>query len=1046
MILKKMYCIAAAGLVAGRAVLADPDWNNISAIQLNAEPPHSTFTAYSDRDGALMQDPVKSAVRSLNGMWKFHWSANPESRPVDFYRMDFDASDWSNLAVPSNWQMHGFGVPVYKNNGLIFSQKQFPEVPANFNPVGSYLKTVTLPDEWNGQQIFIHFAGVDAAFYLWVNGRKVGYSQGSRTPAEFDITRYVAAGNNRIAVEVYRFCDGSYLEDQDFWRLSGIFRDVYLFSASFQRIRDFTVVTDLDDQYENALLRVDVDTSATDGTLELSLLDKQGHTVAEEIANAESKTHFEIPVMNPAKWTAETPNLYTLLLTLKNADGEITEVIPQDVGFRKLEICGEAFLINGRPVHLRGVNRHEHHPAAGHVVTRETMMRDIRLFKRNNINAVRTAHYPNDPLWYSLCDRYGIYVVDEANLEGHWSGNTMKNRVANNPAWCDAMLDRQRRMVLRDKNHPSIIIWSMGNETGDGPNFQTCIDWIHQTDPTRSVHYEGSGKEPGAPHSDWGSDMYVSPEKTGDPGKPYLLCEYSHAMGNSSGNLEEYWQNIYASPRHHGGFIWDWMDQGLCRPVPAGFTDPFGRETVLAYGRFWADYYGSSYDKSYGNHRGEFCMNGLLAADWTPHPGLSAVRQAYRPIDVQPVDVNNGIFRITNRFNFLNLQSEFSGRWTLLADGKPVAQRTFAAPDLAGASGTLLTLELPSELSASDQSEMLLNIEWLTLNDKFYAPAGTVQVTQQYAISSLPDSVFPSPCSSLNVSETDAALKLSGEDFSVEFDKASGRIISYIFQGLEHFHLGPQPDFWRACTDNDIGWMRNSKTYALLEGFKTASRRTQMNCLDFDPKTSTVQVRSKLLEGLGSTVVDYTVCADGSLLVHVHYTDPPKNESLLFRRGTRMEVPLGFTNITWYGRGPQPTYSDRAYEPVGIYSGTVDEQWVDYNHPQENGNKTAVRWMALQNAAGAGLLFQGMPLLNIGVRPFEPEDMEGADYTFKLRRADGISVNIDLAQLGVGGNTSWGDTAMKPYLLFAEEFEYSYWIKPIPADIRDVALWLQLDR
>ena len=1002
------------------AVMPQPncrEWNDPLVLQVNTTEPHAHFAAYADVESAKSDDPANSPwVKSLNGDWLFQWSENPASRPVDFYKTDFQGlENWKTIPVPSNWQMLGYGVPVYKNVGTAF-ERDFPNAPTEFNPVGSYRRTFELPVDWAGRKVFVHFAGVDSAFYLWVNGKKVGYSQGSRTPAEFDITAFVKPGENLMAVEVYRFCDGSYLEDQDFWRLSGICRDVFLWSAGEAHIRDFTVVTDLDDAYQGAELVLDLDVQGKAGSVEVELLEASGKQIFKKETSC-PVSRISHRVSNPLKWTAETPNLYQLLLTLKDADGKVLEVIPQDVGFRETEIRGETFLVNGQRVIFRGVNRHEHDPDHGHVVSRETMLRDIALFTQNNINAVRTCHYPNDPLFYKLCDRYGIYVMDEANVEAHWAGKMKQNAVTTNTAWTAAMVDRQRRMVERDKNFPSIVVWSLGNEAGDGPNFRACLDWIHQADPTRSVHYEDSARLRPDSDSDWGGQMYAPPGQDGFPGRPYVLCEYTHAMGNSTGNLEEYWNAIYASPRHHGGFVWDWMDQGLRRPVPDGFVDPFGRTNVFAYGRFWGNYYGSAYDKQRAEGRGEFCMNGLLGADWTPHPGLKAIRQAYRPVDVKAVDADAGLFKVQNRYNFLNLSDALSGRWTVLVNGETVASGDFAAPDVAPGETGELTLDFPN----IGNGERFVNMEW-------FSKSGDSLALQQFALSAASAKTEVAVCADVEVKENDQTLTLSGAGASVSFDKTSGQISSYVFQGLEFLTAGPRPDFWRALTDNDKGWMKPRKDQ-INSAFETAGDKASVRSMTVDG--ATVNVVLDLPEDLGSVAMAYTLCADGGLTVHAAYTNSAGVESLVFRHGTRLQVPAALDRIRWYGRGPDPTYSDRNYEPVGIFAGTVDDQWIDYNHPQENGNKVDVRWVELTDANGNGLRFEGAPLLSVGVKPFDREAMIKADYTFRLKRSGSLFVNIDLEQMGVGGNNSWGATPMQPYLLHATDFEFSYRMVPV---------------
>lgn len=954
-----------------------------------------------------------------------------------FFETEFDDSRWGEIKVPSNWQIQGHGVPVYKDDGLVFPL-DLPNAPHEANPVGSYRTEFKISKDWSSRKVYLHFDGVDAAFFVWVNGRKVGYSQGSRTPAEFDITDYIQPGKNQLAVEVYRFCDGSYLEDQDMWRLSGIFRDVYLWSTAAPHIRDFTVVTDLDEQYKDAILKVDAEVLNPVGSVEVVLLDPSGGEAGRARSPSAPSVALEIPVAAPAKWSAENPALYTALITLRDSAGKTIEVIPQAVGFREVEIRGESFLVNGKQILLKGVNRHEHDPDTGHVVTRETMMRDIALFKQHNINAVRTSHYPDDPLWYALCDQYGIYVMDEANLETHFAGNDPGNVVANTPAWQEQMLDRQRRMVMRDKNHPSIITWSMGNEAGDGPNFKPCLDWIHATDPTRPVHYEGSSRSGGV-HSDWGSNMYAAETVDGRLGQPYLLCEYTHSMGNSTGNLKEYWDTIHASPRHHGGYIWDWMDQGLRIPVPEGKTDPFGRVTAMAYGSFWAKYRDAAYDKKFGNWIGQFCMNGLVGADWEPHPGLKALKHVYRNIHAAPVDLAAGKVRIKNGFDFVNLDDIAEGRWSVVSDAGKATGGIFQSLDIPPGAEKEFAVDL-SSIIPEPGKEYFLNLEFVTKADAFYAKAGHVLAEEQFKLLMHEPAALQNPAAlpALKWKEKKDLVSVRGKGFSVKFNKVSGRMDSFVFQGVELVEEGLRPDFWRARTDNDMGASRRDY---ISTTWKTAGEEAITSGCDVRLLASgavKVSFESELPDGLGMFDTDYTVYGNGEIAVSAAYSKGGRSGQILYRYGMRMAMPGGFENISWHGRGSHATYSDRCFAPVGVYHGTIDGQWIDYSNPQENGNKTDVRWAALRNADGVGLLVKGAQPLSINAGHFRAAEMEDAAYAFDLQRRDEAILNIDLAQQGVGGNNSWGATPLHEYLLPAEDFSYRFHLLPVKAQEKEL--------
>jgi beta-galactosidase len=580
----------------------------------------------------------------LNGQWRFKWSKNPAERPVAFYESSFSDKNWDLIPVPSNWEMEGYGIPIYTNVEYPF-EKESLEAPKQWNPVGSYRHVFEVPKDWSSREVYINFDGVQSAFYLWINGKKVGYSQGSRTPGEFNITKYLKDGENQLAVEAYRWSDASYLEDQDFWRLSGIFRDVYLWSTPKTHIRDFNVTASLDDSYNNGLFKVEGEImSKSKGNVELTyeLVDQNGKlisTYSEKINVVKGSVSFNTEqqvIKDIQSWNAETPHLYNLLITLKDQNGQVLECIPQKVGFRKVEIKNGNILINGRAVLFKGVNRHEHHPERGHYVTHKDMMKDIILMKQNNINAVRTCHYPNTPEWYDLCDEYGIYLIDEGNIETHGFGNKGDNRLTCSPDWQQAYLDRVQRMVYRDRNHASVVIWSMGNESGDGINAKVCHEWVNKTDPSRPYLYEGTTRKGGRDYADVYSRMYATPEECAKiikdyPQMPFVLCEYTHAMGNSNGNLKEYWDLVYADNNFQGGFVWDWMDQGLKQPVPEKYKATSIKDYFYAYGGNWENPRGI-------HHDGNFCMNGLLASDWAPHPGLNTVKYFYRNIHVEAID------------------------------------------------------------------------------------------------------------------------------------------------------------------------------------------------------------------------------------------------------------------------------------------------------------------------------------------------------------------------------------------------------------------------
>ncbi|MFZ0426686.1 MAG: glycoside hydrolase family 2 TIM barrel-domain containing protein [Acidobacteriota bacterium] len=1008
------------------------DWENEAVVGRNKEAPHATFTSYASRDTALAGVPETSPYfKSLNGRWKFHWSPRPDERPVDFYRSDFDDADWNEIPVPSNWQLEGYGYPIYTNIQYPWGLPDPPFIPNNHNPVGSYRTQFTVPPEWADRRVVIHFDGVESAFYIWLNGEEIGYSQGSRTPAEFDLTSHLKPGANLLAVEVYRWSDGSYLEDQDFFRLSGIFRDVYLRSRGALSIRDFWARSELDSAYRDAQLKIDVllendgSTDPAEGTVDVELLDAHDQPAASAIrgsyslrSNESTSINLESPVTAPLKWSAEEPNLYHLLITLRNASGDPLEFIPAYFGFRSSEIKGGQLLVNGVPILIKGVDRHEHDPDTGHTLSRESMIRDIRLMKQNNINAVRTSHYPNSPLWYDLCDRYGLYLVDEANIESHGMGYNPNRTLGNNPSWKKAHMERTIRMVERDKNHPSVIIWSLGNEAGDGVNFEATSAWVHERDPYRPVQYERAELRP---HTDIVVPMYTPPqglveyaEKHHD--RPLILCEYAHAMGNSVGNLFQYWDVIRKYPNLQGGFIWDWVDQGLRAKSADGYS-------YLAYG---GDF-GPPEVPSDGN----FCMNGLVNADRVPHPSLREVKKIYQYVDMEAVDPAQGRIRIHNGYAFADL-GFLEGVWRVLADGDVVEQGTLPKLSLEPGESREVTVPMtrPDPIPGA---EYRLDISFRLGQSTLWAERGFELAWEQFdlpfqaAVPAEP-AVAHGP---IAITDSAYVLSLAGDDFVAEFNKKDGTLSSFLFKGTELIRTGPKPDFWRAPIDNDIGnrmpnrlgvWKDAGPSWAVSDFTSEA----------LDSGSIRVRAQGNLGRVGAAYSIVYTVHPDAR--IEVESTLQPQKEGLpdLPRVGMQLTIPGEFQQFTWYGRGPQETQWDRKLGArFGVYSGSVDDQLVKYSRPQENGNKTDVRWVLLSNRQGVGLLAVGQPALNASARNFRQEDLEDVRHYYMMTRRPFVTVNLDLQQMGVGGDNSWGALPHPEFRLPAKEYSYSYTLVPV---------------
>lgn len=1030
-----------------------PEWNNNPELyELNRMPAHATLMPYKTREEAL--EGLQSASpfrRSLNGTWKFAISDNPSSRIRDFYRTDFDCGAWGTIEVPSNWQMQGYDYPHYTNRRYPWEGKEElvpPFAPEVYNPVGDYVRTFQIPDNWRGQTVYLHFEGVESAFYVWVNGELVGYSEDSFTPAEFDVTPYLTDGENRLAVEVYRWCDGSWLEDQDFWRLSGIFRDVYLYATPSVHVYDFTVQTKLDEAYENAELSVRCLLRNTGGNIgafevEAMLYDEKRRPVwsdpltlplslnGEEWSGAEASRS----VAHPFKWSAEHPRLYTLVLSLKEADGRTLEHESCRVGFRTFEIDGNLMKINGKPILFAGVNRHEFHWERGRAVREADMIRDITLMKQFNINAVRTSHYPNQPLWYELCDRYGLYVIDETNLETHGTWTYRQKEIGNSipgdkPEWTEAVLDRCRSMVQRDKNHPSVVIWSLGNESFGGSNFLLMHDFIRELDPTRPVHYEGIRHYRDSERaSDIESHMYshvdvLEAYAQGAPAKPFILCEYSHAMGNSCGNLLKYWQLFHRYPVLQGGFIWDWIDQAIKVPGKDG-------RLRLAYGGDFGE----------TPHDGNFCGNGLIFADRTVSPKLYEAKACQQMIAIEADDLKEGRIRLTNRYLFTDI-SDFGLVWRVSAGGtgwkvlQEGRQETSLAP---GQSAVIkLPYRIPAERAAD---ELWLDLSFVTKAETLWAPAGHEVAFAQFLLP-LPqhghdaadaETSRPLVHKPLSFHENDRGLTLAGEGFEVEFDKERGELVSLKREGTELLRKPLVPNFWRAPIDNDRGNKLPERCAVWKEA--GAGKRLQSFRADVTEHSAEIRAVYELPTEPSSTCkVSYKVTGDGSLTVDFELAAPEGLPEIPVI-GMMLQLDASFDRVRWYGKGPRESYWDRAEGArVGVYEGTVSEQFVPYIRPQECGNKTDVRWAEVTREDGIGLHISGSEMLELSALPYTADELESSTHLDELPVVTKTVVRINHKQMGVGGDNSWGMKTHPEFTLPAGTvYGYRFTIRPIGA-------------
>ena len=1021
------------------------DWENPHLQAVNRLPMHASGFPFPDEASALTRQPLLSPwVCSLDGIWRFHFSANPFDLPKGFDQPDFTDREWDEISVPGNWTLQGYDKPIYCNIQMPIPLNP-PFVPHEDNPTGLYRRIFDIPHGWQGRRIILRFDGVESAFYVWVNGQQAGFSKDSRLPAEFDISELVQAGRNHLAVQVIRWSDGSYLEDQDHWRMAGIYRSVWLYSLPPLFIADVFSRPLLADDLRSGHLEVDVRlggalNQADGAPVEMQLFDPHGQAVFEGYLSVEFRVVMEnLPqvrlqgaVEAPLLWSAETPHLYTLVVRLVEQGGAPSQYFACRLGFRRVEVRERQLLINGRAVQIRGVNRHEHDERHGKTLSLEGMIEDIRLMKQHNINAVRTSHYPNDERWYDLCDEYGLYVWDEANIEAH----ALYNRLCHDPGWRLAFLERGARMVERDKNHPCVVVWSLGNESGYGANHDALAGWIRAYDPARPLHYEGAiaaDWESGRAASDIVCPMYPPVEKirqfglhSRDP-RPLILCEYAHAMGNSPGGLGEYWDVIRTTPGLQGGFIWDWVDQGLLK------SDAQGR-------RYWA--YGGDFGDQPNDRN--FCINGIVFPDRTPHPALYEVKKIYQPLRVRPLDLREGWVEIHNDYDFLSL-SHLRGEWEISVDGE-VWQRG-CLPHLTTPPGSSQSVPLnysPPPLLPGQ--EAFLTIRFRLAEDCAWADAGHEAAWEQFR---LPLDV-PRLCLRLDevpplvVEQLPDRLVLNGRGFQVGFDPSSGMLSGFVVEGIHLLQAGPRLNFWRAPTDNDgFKWAADHSGKLLGEWLQAGLNWLEQRLLSLDwlqpnPAAVIITTRQRIQapEAPAGWDADLrcTLYGSAALLIQVDLR-PFGRLPVLPRVGLQMVLPPGFDQFCWLGRGAHETYNDRKRgAPVGLYCGSVDEQFVPYIMPQENGNKTDVRWAALRNEAGWGLLASADRRLEVSVSHYTADDLYRAMHTCELTRRPEVYLNLDVRQLGLG-SASCGPGVGEGYQIHPLAERFSILLQPIrPGD------------
>ena len=1014
------------------------DWENPAVFSRNAEPPHADCLPFDTAAEALDANPAASPYfQSLDGLWKFKWVPKPAQRPRDFYKDSYDVSPWEEFPVPSNWEFRGYGQPIYLDEAMPFKSDP-PFVPRDNNPVGSYRRTFTVPGTWKDRQVFLRFGGVNSAFYVWVNGREAGYSEDSKSPVEFNITRFLRTGENTLALQVYRYSDGSYLEAQDMWRISGIERSVDLYSTPDVMIRDFFAVPKLDERFKDGKLTVRINVKnflqapVFGYKLSVELFDPEKKPLWKDTPGSpikidpQSETEYliETAVRTPLHWTAETPNLYGLVISILDSAGRPVEAVSGQIGFRNIEIKNGRLLVNGVPIRIKGVNRHEHDPVKAKVVSAELMLEDIRLMKQFNINAVRTSHYPNVPRWYELCDQYGLYVIDEANIESHGVPFDADKTLANKPEWQAAHLDRTRRMLERDKNHPSIIIWSLGNEAGDGINFQATYAWIKRRDPTRPVQYEPAGLNP---HTDIYCPMYARipqiKEYASKPqARPLIMCEYAHAMGNSVGNFQDYWDVIESNPQLQGGLIWDWVDQGILRKNEKG--EPF-----------WA--YGGDFGPQEVPTSKNFCCNGLVLPDRQLHPHIWEVKKVYQYIKSKPVDLSRGLVEIQNKYDFIDLK-HFAMSWKIEAEGRVMTRGTYPRVELSPHRSKEIRLPLPS-FAPEPGLEYFLRLSWRTTEDGPLIPKDHEIAWDQMRLPAFKPVAKETDVSSLpalSLKEEKDSLFIEGRSFTLLFDKAQGTIASLKFEGRELLISGPIPDFWRAPTDNDYG--NGMPVRCAL--WREAGRKRKVKAVTSQRLSAghaRIDVKGTIPPRNSEFILSYTVFGSGDLIVTQTFKPGSTDLPEMPRFGLQMVLRREFDTITWNGRGPQENYWDRqASAAVGVYSGKVQDQYHPYIRPQENGYKTDVRWVTLTNAEGLGLMAVGMPLVGTAASHFLPDDYEfgpekGQRHPTDMKERDLIVFNLDDKQMGVGGDTSWGAKPHDEYLILpTKELMFRFRLRP----------------
>lgn len=1034
-----MFSCACLAVLSAEAQKDKPWWLDPEVNEVNTMAPRAAFFAYETENLAKADQKARSErYLSLEGKWKFNFSKDHNKAPRDFYSLKYDDSQWTDFPVPGILELNGYGDAIYSNNGYPWRTQFRPEPPfveERNNYTGSYRKMVTVPADWKGERIYLHVGSATSNLMVWVNGKFVGYSEDSKVSAEFDLTKYLTPGKeNLIAMQVMRWCDGSYLEDQDFWRFTGIAREVYLYARPQAHIADLFITPDLVNNYQDGTLEVKLNAVGAKGeTVMFSLKDKEGKEVAAQTAkvggNGEVKVNFDIK--NPLKWTAETPNLYTLYTTLMDGK-QVAEVVPQRVGFRKVEIKNAQVLVNGQPVLFKGANRHELDPVTGYVVSMDRMLEDIRVMKELNINAVRTCHYPNDPRWYELCDIYGIYMVAEANIESHGMGYGDKT-LAKEPTYEKAHLERNESNIKIYKNHPSIIFWSVGNEAGYGPNFEKAYDLVKAYDPSRPCQYEQAGQNGKTDifcpmYYDYGGCEWYA---KGDNPRPLIQCEYAHAMGNSMGGFKEYWDMVRKYPKYQGGFIWDFVDQGLRVKNKQG-------KTIYAYGGDFGRYPTSDHN---------FNCNGIINPDRKPNPHANEVRYYYQNIWATAKDLKAGEVEVYNE-NFFKSLDDVELQWTLESEGKVLANGRNAL-DIPAQQKRVVKLDGYS-LPADVKGEVVLNLDFVLKKAEPMLDAGYAVAREQFVVNPY---TFPTMESVLAVTsgkydtrkvekeEKVAWVTLSAGNTSVTFNHWNGWIDYLDVDGKPMLEEGYAitPDFWRAPTDNDYG----SGTQRKLHAWKNPEMKMKsFKVVENEGKAEKgVEVVYDMPSVEATLTMTYTLTPAGELVVNEAMTvnKDAKHKPELMRYGMQLVMPKAYNMLTYYGKGPGENYIDRNNgDRLGVYDAKVADQYWGYVRPQESGNKTEVRYWQVKDENGKGLEFYSFAPMECSTLNYLASDLDDGwdknahqSHSGDLTPRDFSVVKLAARQRGLACVNSWGAIPLEQYRMPYQDYSFTYVIRPL---------------